>query len=215
MKTDRQLVLTTIFLILITAATGRAWAEPATVSLDPAQVSAVPTGEQFTVNLVIADIGNLYGWQVNITFNPAVLNAVRVAEGPFLKNVNKTAWPKPVIDNSQGYIFASSSLMPPYPPAGATGSGLLANITFAVKSGGSSTLHFDEELTYFRTIQSGSVIPIEGVVRQDGAYGSGGGGLGGVPWELVAGIAAAVVIVVVAGIFLFRKRRVKAEGVVR
>lgn len=167
--------------------------------------------------MVIADVSNLYGWQINVTFNPNILNASKVTEGSFLKNVNKTAWPKPVMNNDRGYVFASALFNVPFPAVGATGSGILANITFTVKSGGGSTLHFDETLTYLRTVQGGTVVPIEGVVKQDGTYGGGGstGGVGGVPFELIAGVAVVAVVVVAAGVFFLRRRRGNAEGVVR
>jgi hypothetical protein len=209
MRTGLKFVLTGLAFVLITAAMGGALAEPATVSFDPTQVNELSPGEQFTINLAIADISNLFGWQINVTFNPSVLNAVRVMEGSFLRSVNKTSMPKPVLDNSRGFVLAAVSLMPPYPSVGATGSGILANMTFSVKSSGGSTLHFDETLTYFRTVQAGNVIPIENVVRQDGTYSSGGGssGLGGVPWEIVGGVVVVVVVVGVVGIFLLRRRR--------
>ena len=216
MRTGLKFALSVLAFLLVAAAMGGAWGEPATVSFDPTTVNERPAGEQFTIDLVIADVSNLYGWQVNVTFNPSVLNVDKVTEGPFLKSANKTAMPKPSIDNSRGYVLAAATLMPPYPPAGATGSGVLANITFTVKSGGGSTLHFDEALTYFRTVQAQTVVPIEGVVRQDGTYSSGGSvGLGGVPFELIAGVVVVVVVVGVVGIFFLRRRRGKSEGTVR
>jgi len=199
-----------VALMFVAAVIGKAWANPeTTISISPSKVDSVATGQTFTVDVAIADVTNLYGWQINVTFNPSVLNANRISEGPFLKGVNETAWPKPVIDNAKGYIFASALLMPPYPPAGATGSGTLANITFSVKSGGSSALHLDPEKTYLRSVESGSgvIVPIEGIVRQDGNYGGGGGGITGVSWELIAGVVVVVVVVVVVGVFLLRRRR--------
>jgi len=212
MKMSSGLVLVATVLMLVVAATGDAWADPATISLDPTKVDALQVGETFTVNVMISDVSNLYGWQVNVTFNPSVLGAVRIVEGPFLEDVNETVWPKPVINNSTGYVFASSSLMPPYPAAGASGSGQLASITFSVKAGGGSDLRFDETRTYLRTVVGGSVQEIGNVVRQDGTYGIGGGGF---PWELIGGAIAVVVVVVVVGVFLMRRRKDKAEGVVR
>ena len=212
MRTGLKFVIMALAFTLGAAATGGAWGEPATISFDPTQVDELSVGEQFTVDLAIADISNLYGWQINVTFNPSILNAVRVAEGPFLKTAGITMMPKASIDNSKGYILAADTLKPPYPAAGASGSGILANVTFSVKSSGGSALHFDETLTYFRTVQGESVIPIEGVVRQDGTYssGGGGGGLGGIPWEIVGGIIVVVVIIGVVGIFLLRRRREQA-----
>jgi hypothetical protein len=208
MRNGLKFALIAIVLMLVAAAMGGARAEPATVSFDPTEVDELGVGEQFTVDVLIADVSNLYGWQMNVTFNPSVLNAVRVAEGPFLKSVNKTMMPK-TIDNSRGFVLAAATFVPPNPPAGATGSGILANITFSVKSGGGSNLHFDETLTYFRTVQGESVVPIEGVVKQDGTYG-GGGGSGGIPWELVGGVVVVVVVIVVVGVFFLRRRRENA-----
>ena len=217
MRTGLKFVLVALVFMLLAAAMGGAWADPATVSFDPTQVNELSAGEQFTVDVAIADISSLFGWQINVTFNPAVLNVVKIGEGPFLKNVAKTMMPK-TIDNTLGFVMVAAAFVPPNPPAGASGSGILANITFSVMSSGGSALHFDQTLTYFRTLQGESVVPIEGVVKQDGTYGSGGGGggLGGIPWELVGGIIAVVVIVAVVGVFLLRRRRQQeAEGAVQ
>ncbi len=207
MKNRHTLTLVVVAL-MFAAAIWKAWASPeTTISIAPSEVGDLPTGQTFTVDVVIADVSSLYGWQINVTFNPGILNADAVGEGPFLKSVNETAWPKPVIDNTKGYIFASGLLMPPYPPAGATGGGTLANITFTVKSSGSSALHFDETKTYLRSVIAGIPIPIEGFVTQDGTYGSGQGGALGIPLELIAGVVVVVVIVVVAGFLFLRRRR--------
>lgn len=216
MRTGLKFVLLVLVFILWAAAMGGAWADPATVSFNPTTVGELSVSEQFTVDVVIADVSNLYGWQINVTFNPTVLNAVRVGEGPFLKSVNKTMMPK-TIDNSRGFVLAAATFVPPYPSVGASGSGILANITFSVMSNGGSMLHFDDTLTYFRTFDGTTVIHIEDVVLQDGTYGSGGDGgvLGGIPLELIAGVIAVVVVIAVVGVFLLRRRRENAEGVVR
>ena len=209
---SRRLTLAAVVLMFAAAAImGEVWASPATISIGPGSVNDVPVGETFTVDVIITDVTNLYGWLINVTFNPNILKAEEVLEGPFLKNVNDTVWPKPVLENSKGYVFASASLLPPYPPVGVSGSGTLGNITFTVKSSGSSTLHFDETMTYLRTfdVSGGVVVPIEGVVKQDGTYGrGGGGGIEGIPFELiVGGVAVVVVVAVVAGVIFLRRRR--------
>lgn len=208
LKTNRKLVFVVVALTLVVAAIGKAWANPGpTISIAPSKVDDLSTSQSFTVDVVIAGVSDLYGWQFNVTFNSNILNASKVSEGPFLMSFNDTAWPKPVIDNTRGYILASALLMPPYPALGASGTGTLANITFTVKSGGSSSLHFDETKTYLRSVSAGVIVPIEGLVRQDGTYGSGGAGISGVPLELIAGVAVVVVVVVVAGVLLWRRRR--------
>jgi hypothetical protein len=215
-KIGFELVLIAAGLLLVGAMVGDSWADPATISFDPSSVDAVQVGETFTVNVMISDVSNLYGWQINVTFNPGVLGVDGVAEGPFLESVNETLGVQRSIDNSAGYVLASCSFKPPYDaiPAGASGSGQLASITFSVKSGGGSDLRFDEERTYLRTFFGGQPQPIENVVTQDGTYSGGGGGglFGGIPLELIAVAVAVVVVVAVVGVFVFRRRKASAEG---
>lgn len=210
----RSVLVLAVSLLLASAITD-SFAATATISFNPSTVDAVPVGQTFTVNVEIADSVNLYGWLMNVTFDPNTLGGVKVTEGPFLKNVKETVWPKPVVNNETGFVLASSSLMPPYPASGATGNGVLAEVTFAVKSGGSSSLHFDVRRTYLRTVVEGIVAEMD-VIRTDGSYaGGGGGGIGGVPFEILAGAGAAVAVVaVVAGVLLLRRRRGKAEEAV-
>ncbi len=216
MKMGSGLVLVVTGLVLVAAMIGSSRANPATISLDPASVSALGVGETFAVNVMIADVTDLYGWQFNVTFNPSVLSVESVAEGPFLATVNETMGLQRSIDNSVGYVLASSSFKPPYEaiPDGASGSGQLASITFSVKASGGSDLRFDDERTYLRTVIGGQPQPIEDVVRQGGTYGGGGGGGGfaGLPWEIIGAAVAVVAVVAVVGVFLLRRRRTEAEG---
>lgn len=179
-----------------------------TVAIDPAEVKDLETGASFTVNVTITEASNIYGWQVNVTFSPGVLSVAGVAEGPFIKSVNTSAWAPPKIDNARGYVLVSSSLMPPYPLQGVSGNGILANITFTVKSGGSSTLHFDSKGTKLRRIAGVTVIPIENYATHDGKFsGTGGTGFPQIPLEIIAGAIVAVVVVGVAIAFYLRRRR--------
>ena len=225
MKRDLGLVLVVTGLLLLAAITGDSWANPATISLSPASVDALAVGGTFTVNVMIADVSNLYGWQINVTFSPSVLSVDSIVEGPFLESVNETMGLQRSIDNTLGYVLASCSFKPPYDaiPIGASGSGQLASITFSVKASGGSNLQFDEDRTYLRTFVSGNVQEIGDVVRQGGTYGGGGGGGGvaGLPWEIIGAVIVVVVVVAVVGVFLLRRRRAGAEeaegreGVVR
>lgn len=124
-----------------------------TISLDPKIGTAAP-GEFFTLDITIADVTpensqplGLIAWQVNMSFNPDIVNVSAIAEGPFLEQAGSTWWLPSKIDNDNGYIGMGTSLFPiPSPPAeGAYGSGVLANITFQVKTEGETTLHFEEE----------------------------------------------------------------------
>jgi len=182
-------------------------AQTTTISLNPSSVKDVPTGQTFTVDVTISDGSNIYGWQVNMTFNHDVLSVEGATEGSFLKNVNATIWPAPKIENDKGYVLISGSFNVPYPSAGASGAGVLATITFKVKSGGSSALDFVDG-TKLRTVQGTNLLPIENFVSQDGSFGTAASGLNlGVPLEIIAVVAVVIVVAVVGGVFFLRRRR--------
>jgi len=204
-------ILSIVAIMLVLAAIASAGASPeTTIAIAPSEVKDLETGGSFTIDVTITEAPNIYGWQFNVTFDPGVLSVASVAEGPFLKSVNATAWPTPGIDNAKGYVLASSTLMPPYTqyPQGVSGNGILANITFTVKSGGSTALHFDAVGTKLRSFVGGVVIPIENYAARDGGFsGTGGTGFPQIPLEIIAGAVIAVVVVIVAVAFYFRRRR--------
>lgn len=187
----------------------------ATIAIDPAEVLDVPSGETFKVNITITDVVNLYGWQVNITFNPGILNVASTEEGPFLKQVNETVVMKRV-NNDGGFLLLSSTFTVPYPTQGATGSGLLATVTFSVTGGGVSSLNFVKG-TKLNTVPPPyqTVLPITDFTSVGGSFRNAAGGLDfGIPLEWVAVIAIIVIAVGGASVFFVMRRR-KREGVVR
>ncbi len=102
--------------------------------------------ENFDVEIWINDVTDLYGADVRLTFDPALVevvdadgnaSGVQIANGGFLQNtftaVNET-------DNTLGTIEYAVTQLNPQPPA--NGSGVLAVITFKAKAVGSSPLTF-------------------------------------------------------------------------
>jgi hypothetical protein len=205
----RRNILTAVAVLLALALVTSVGASPETaVAIDPPSITNPEAGASFTVDVTITEADNIYGWQFNITFDPGVLSAERAAEGPFLKSVNASIWPTPRIDNAKGYVLASSSFMPPYPAQGASGDGVLGNITFTVKSGGSSALHFDAATTKLRTVIGGAVVPIENYETHDSSLvGTGGTGFLQIPLVMIAGAVVAVIVVIVAIVFYLKRRR--------
>jgi len=129
---------------------GIAAASPETVvAVDPKITSTEP-GESFEINITVSDVSNLYGLEINMTFDPTILNAVNVTEGPFLEQTGGTWWLPSTINNIAGFVFFGDTLFP-FPEEGATGSGVLASITFNVTAEGRSGLNFSE--TKLRTIE--------------------------------------------------------------
>ena len=137
---------------------------PVLISIEPQSIIGVPVGETFTINVNIFNVRNLYGWQFNLTFDPAILNVTEVIEGTFLKQVTRTIFLRK-INNTAGFVLAMASFMPPYPPDGAYGDGPLASVTFKVKSFGQTILEFNKTMTYLGTVIQHWVLPIEHVTK--------------------------------------------------
>jgi hypothetical protein len=107
----------------------------ATIGIDPAITNTLQ-GTSFTVDLTIASVVDLYAFQVDIGFSPAVLSATGVTAGSFLGG---GAFLPGIIDNSAGTItFIADSLTGLVP--GISGSGTLATIQFLALAAGSSSI---------------------------------------------------------------------------
>jgi len=148
----------------------------------------------------------LYGWQINMTFNPAVLKVTDVIEGPFLKEVHETV-PLPVKkDNEAGYVFAGAMFMLPLPERGAAGDGILANITFNVVGLGVTSLHFQS--SKLNTYIGGNNVPIVHTTN-DGKFINAAPSI--LSTEFIIIIVTVVVIGGSVGLFFYKKRRAGIE----
>ena len=135
--------------------------------------STAPVGTNFDINVTVTNVVDLYGWTLNMTFNPTILNVTNMVEGPFLLDFANSlgiyTWPLgPLIDNDIGWVQMSDSLFSFEPLTdGADGSGVLATITFQVRTKGAVPLHFSE--TLLNTKVGGLPTPIDHDVR-DGFF---------------------------------------------
>jgi hypothetical protein len=94
----------------------------------PSTYTAMTLGKHFTVNVTIADVVNLYSFELQFTYNTTVLDATDITVGPFLKSPYQIT--KKIIDDSAGSIWLSVKSLPP--ALSSNGSGILAAITFMV-----------------------------------------------------------------------------------
>jgi len=141
-----------------------AQAQTTTLSIEPSPV-AVTACTNFTVGVKVNYVTDLYSWQMNLTFDPTLMTCVGATAGPFL--------PPPtfglivIIDNTAGWVAAADSRMV---PPGASGSCVLAYITFHCKGQGSSSLHFKPVETFLLDSNYFSIPfdPIDGYVTQLG-----------------------------------------------
>jgi len=103
----------------------------------------VVAGTSIDVDVLITDVVDLFAFQFSVAFNPAVLQATSVDEGPFLAGAGTTFFDGGTIDNLTGSItFIFDTLIGAIP--GATGGGVLARLSFDVLDGGSSPLSLSD-----------------------------------------------------------------------
>ena len=99
----------------------------------------IHVGDIFTLDISAKDVFDLAGWQFDITFDPAALEAINVSEGDFLKtdSVN-TLFQSGSIDNAAGKIGGLSAIR--LSTQGVTGTGTVLQVTFKAKSPGETEL---------------------------------------------------------------------------
>ena len=101
--------------------------------------TSIHTGDTFTLDILAEDISDLAGWQFDIPFDPAALEAVNVSEGDFLKTGGSTTFFQDgSIDNVAGKIIGLNAAR--LNVQGVTGTGSLLQVNFKAKSGGETKL---------------------------------------------------------------------------
>jgi hypothetical protein len=121
------------------------------VMLHPLPSQAVPVisapfvtvgvGDTFAIPISITGITDLTFWQFDLAFNPAIVNANSVTEGPFMSAFGATLFTPGVIDNVAGLISLVANSYVDFPPD-PSGSGVLAEIEFTALGPGVSPLTF-------------------------------------------------------------------------
>jgi len=112
-----------------------------TIYVQPAEIkntSYVP-GTLFNITLWVGDVIDLFGWQVKLTFNPAILNVKRGIFPPDHVFAGKPFSPLgPIIDNAAGSVLSGATLLGDVPRF--SGTGKLIILEFEVMGVGSSAL---------------------------------------------------------------------------
>jgi len=104
--------------------------------VDPQAVQGT-IGQDFTINISISNVIDLYGWEFKLRWNTAILEVINVTEGPFLRNGGSTFF-VPKINNIAGYVTVDCTLLGNI--TGVSGNGALAAIQFHVKESGACDL---------------------------------------------------------------------------
>ena len=99
----------------------------------------IHTGDTFTLDIRAENVTDLAGWQFDIAFDPAVLEAINVSEGDFLKqNGASTFFQGGSIDNAVGKITGLNAAR--LSTQGANASGTLLQVRFKAKTAGETEL---------------------------------------------------------------------------
>ncbi len=101
--------------------------------------ASIHTGDTFTLDISAENVFDMAGWQFDIAFDPAVLEAINVTEGNFLKTDGGTTFFQGgSIDNANGKITGLSAIRLSDP--GVSGTGPLLQVRFKAKLAGETEL---------------------------------------------------------------------------
>ncbi|RLC67101.1 MAG: hypothetical protein DRI48_03165 [Chloroflexi bacterium] len=137
--------LTLLLIMLFTAPVGSGMAQGTRVVVDPSNTE-VAVGATAMVDIRVEDVTDLFGAEVHLEFNPALLevvdadpdkDGVQIQPGtflvPYFTAVNSA-------DQANGKVHFAVSQGPDHQPV--SGSGVLATITFRGKAANTSALNF-------------------------------------------------------------------------
>ena len=96
----------------------------------------------FTLNIGATDVLDMAGWQFDIAFDPAALEAIDVSEGDFLKTASATLFQSGTINNTAGRIEGLSVIR--LSTRGASGIGTLVQVTFKAKAAGETRVALEK-----------------------------------------------------------------------
>jgi len=109
------------------------------------------TGDMFYVDVYCQDVTNLWNWQIELTWDPTILEVVFDSDAGIMPFIPATSIfkfeisPDPSVDNATGTLLMGSSRLGVLP--GKSGSDYLARIPFLVKKGAGYLEHLFCDLT--------------------------------------------------------------------
>lgn len=116
-----------------------------TIMIEPESIGHLAVNSTFTVNVTVQNCTNIYAVQVDIRYDPQVLNVTSILEGTFLSSTgptyhNETAQLLNATPPTARVFFVDTKLTDILPDA--SGNGTLLTITFQVLSPGSTQIQF-------------------------------------------------------------------------
>lgn len=146
--------------------------QTAVISITP-PLSTVGVGGTFPVNFHVTGAVNLESWQFDLKYNPLLLQAESVTEGPFLASSGATLFVPGFIDQTTGLISGTAGFFVDLPPA-PSGDGELAIVHFKALGLGLSSLELRDLFLNGNSGVTGtnasvSVVPLPGTAMLMGA----------------------------------------------
>ena len=111
-----------------------------TLSLSPLS-KTVHIGENFTLEVTISDVVDLYGWEFKLGWNASLLEVVSVEEGGFLKSGGETFFLKK-LNASEGFVHVYCTLLGNV--SGVSGGGTLLTVEFNATGKGECDILLDK-----------------------------------------------------------------------
>jgi hypothetical protein len=155
--------------LLATSGFSRYAAQPRTViRVSPSTVEA-KVGQELTVDVEVMQVSGLYGVELHIRFDPAVLEVVDADANQLGVQIEPGSFPSPdfvvrnAADNQGGTIdYAATQLQPSQP---SEGGGTVARITFLAKQAATSKIRFDQSLLADHKGSSIQAVPQSGEIK--------------------------------------------------
>jgi hypothetical protein len=146
----RAIVVVCLLAILVVVVAYIILSSPSSTVLfvEPKSVQGT-TGQSFTVNVSISNVADLYGWQLELSWNSSVLNAKNVTEGPMLRSSGNSTFFSPELNNAAGNLSVVCTRLLTFGSTvtGVSGHGTLMTIQFEVIGSGACDLNlYDTKL---------------------------------------------------------------------
>jgi hypothetical protein len=117
----------------------------------------------FTLPVSIADVSDLYAFQFDLAFDPAILQLLSISEGSFLPSGGSTIFFPGTIDNIAGTATDTADTLAGNIP-GVSGSGDLVDFTFEAISPGISSVSLSNGLLFDSSFNSIPFTTVDGSV---------------------------------------------------
>lgn len=138
-----------LFVIGVVTVEAVAASSETTIFVDPPVIwdPTMEPGAQFTVDIVVDYVENLWAYQIELSFNPDVINCVGYENGPFLESQggNAVFVPGAGFDNTEGTLALFGAYLDPMANYPYGSDGVLATVTFEVVGYGKSSIALGDD----------------------------------------------------------------------